>query len=134
MGNVCRVILAVAIQGDDDLAFGRQHAAAYAPALAQIAAMEQHPKLGDFAAQRCQRRRRAVGRAIINKDDLMCRLGFEGGGNLPGQGGDIFGLILDRHDNGYGKRHKGIVLLFPAVLHGAVGGPYTGARPSETDG
>ena len=70
-GNVGRIVLAIAVQGDDDLALGGQHAAADAAALAQIAAMAQHPQLGDFAAQRRQRRCRAVGRAVIDKDDFM---------------------------------------------------------------
>ena len=114
-----------------------QHAAAYAAALAQIAAMAQHPQLRDFAAQGCQCRSGAVGRTIVNKDDFMApltsRFGFEGGGDLPGEGGDIIGLVLDRHDHGYAKRHERSAPVF-RPLHGAVGGPYTGARPSETDG
>jgi len=44
LGDVGRVVLAVAIQGDEDVAPGRHSAGADAPALAQVAAMAQHPQ------------------------------------------------------------------------------------------
>ena len=65
--------------------------------------MAQHPKLRDFAFQRRQRLRRAVGRAVIHENDFMVRLAGQRGRDLPGQGGDIFGLILDRHDHRDGQ-------------------------------
>ncbi len=88
--------------------------------------MAQHPQLEGF---------RGAGLSVplpvpsddqlVNKDDFMAPLtsqfGFEGGGDLPGEGGDIIGLVLDRHDHGYAKRHERSAPVF-RPLHGAVGG------------
>ena len=122
LGRVGRIVLAVAIQGDDDAAPGRHHAGADAAALAEIAGMAQNPKRWNFRLQRPQFRRRRIGRAVIHKDDLM-GFGLQGSRNLPGQGADIAGLVLDRHDhgNGYAACH------FCSSLVSTVGtGPYTG--------
>jgi len=99
LGISAGVVLAVAVQGDDDLAARRLNAAANAAALAQVAAVAQHPQLGNLAFQRRQGRSRAVGRAVVDEQDFMA-FARQRGGDFPGQGADIAGLVLDRDNHG----------------------------------
>ncbi len=45
---------------------------------------------------------RAVGRAVIDIDDLERPLALQRGGDFGDQRRDIAGLIADRHDDGHG--------------------------------
>ena len=92
--------------------------------------MAQHPQCRDLApCSAVSASGRAVGRAVIHKNDFMPRLARQRGGDLPGQGGDIVRLVLDRHDHRY--RHVMNFRKFPVLglaQHGRrpSGAPYTG--------
>jgi hypothetical protein len=69
--RVGRVVLAVAVQGDDDRGAGGQHAAAHGAALARVLAVAQHAQLRDLGLQRRQQGLGVVAAGVVDEDDLV---------------------------------------------------------------
>ena len=65
--------------------------------LSQVAVMAQGPEIGDLTLERDEPFGGAVGRAVIDKDDLVPRLRLQRGRDLAGQRRDIACFVLDRH-------------------------------------
>src|SRR6185437_4970125 len=70
-GNIGRIVLTVAVQGDDDVAAGGQDAAADAAALAKIAGMAQHSQGRYLALEGGEGLKRAVLGAIVDEKNFM---------------------------------------------------------------
>jgi hypothetical protein len=97
--RVGRVVLAVAVQGDDDGRAGGQHAAAHGAALARVLAVAEHPQLRDLGFQGDQQGLGLIPAGVVDEDDLV-GLAREGGGDLARQGRRRAALVENGHDDG----------------------------------
>ena len=100
---ICGIVLPVAVQGDDDVATGRQHARPDGPALACVGAVAQHPQRRDLGLEGQQAGPGVVPAAVVNEQDFKTVPG-EGGGDFAGQVGG--GTRLIEHRNHH--RHLGL--------------------------
>ncbi len=102
--SVGRVVLAVAVQGDQDGAPRRLRPGAHRAALAGVPLVRQHPELRQGRLQGLQHRDRAVAAGVVDEDHLI-GLPLEGGRDLSREGSDIALFVEDRdHHRDLGGR------------------------------
>jgi len=100
LGDVGRIVLAVAVERGDPRRAGMSNAGADRGALPALLRVVQHAQLRHFALQRLERGERAVLRIIVDEDRLELDPAAQRGHDFPQQGADVVLLVEDRHDDG----------------------------------
>ena len=109
--NIRRIVLSVAVQGDDDGTPRRLDTGGDSCALTGPARVADKPKLRRLLPRLAQALLGRIGAAVVDEDDFIRFMSLQGCGDLIDQRSDIFRLVQDGHDHRH-LRHGRIHRLF----------------------
>ena len=118
--DVGRIVLEVAVGGDDDLAAGVVEAGGEGGGLPEVPAQSQHPHPRVHGLEREQPLQGRIGGSVVHENDLVgLAEGDEARRQLPVQIGQVLRLVVDGDHDGDPRRHH----AHAASISGEANGP-----------